>query len=76
MLFLTCETAILSIVENDRKTEWDYTISAAIPPNGQQHEIIDGVRFVHPSPNLHQQEVSRPIQFQLDTQIELWDWVK
>jgi Uma2 family endonuclease len=61
----------MSIVEKDSKIKWDYAAYAAIPPDGKRHEIIDGEHFVNPSPNLYHQEVSRHIQFQLYTQIEL-----
>jgi Uma2 family endonuclease len=50
---------------------WDYEAYAAIPADGKRHEIIRGDHFVNPAPNLYHQEVSRHIQFQLYTQIEL-----
>lgn len=52
-------------------TLWDYEAYAAIPFDGKRHEIIEGEHFVNPAPNLYHQEVSRHIQFQLYTQIEL-----
>jgi Uma2 family endonuclease len=61
----------MSIVEKNRKSRWDYAAYAAIPPDGKRHEIIDGEHFVTPAPNLYHQAVSRHIQFQLYTQIEL-----
>jgi Uma2 family endonuclease len=61
----------MSMVEKDSKIKWDYAAYAAIPRDGNRHEIIDGEHFVNPSPNLYHQEVSRHIQFQLYTQIEL-----
>ncbi len=61
----------MSIVEKDSKIKWDYEAYAAIPADGKRHEIIDGDHFVNPSPTLYHQEVSRHIQFQLYTQIEL-----
>lgn len=63
----------MSIVERGVKSRWDYAAYAAIPPDGKRHEIIDGEHFVNPAPNLYHQEVSRHIQFQLYTQIELAD---
>lgn len=63
----------MSTVEKRVKSRWDYAAYAAIPPDGKRHEIIDGDHFVNPVPNLYHQEVSRHIQFQLYTQIELAD---
>jgi Uma2 family endonuclease len=62
---------IMSTIETDRKTRWDYAAYAAIPPDGKRHEIIDGGHIVNPAPSLYHQEISRHIQFQLYTQIEL-----
>jgi Uma2 family endonuclease len=50
---------------------WDYAAYTAIPADGQRHEILAGVRFVNPAPNLYHQQLSRRIQFQMYTQIEL-----
>jgi Uma2 family endonuclease len=50
---------------------WDYEAYAAIPSDGKRHEIIGGEHSVNPAPNLYHQELSRHIQFQLYTQIEL-----
>ena len=61
----------MSIVERGVKSRWDYAAYAAIPPDGNRHEIIDGEHCANPAPNLSHQEVSRHIQFQLYTQIEL-----
>ena len=61
----------MSITEKNLKPRWDYAAYAAIASDGKRHEIIDGEHFVNPAPNLYHQEVSRHIQFQLYTQIEL-----
>ena len=53
------------------RIKWDYESYAAIPNDGRQHEIIDGEHFVNPAPNLYHQTVSRRMQFQLYTVIEL-----
>lgn len=50
---------------------WDYEAYAAIPSDGKRHEIISGEHSENPAPNLYHQELSRHIQFQLYTQIEL-----
>jgi len=53
--------------ESKKLTYEDY---AQIPEDGCQHEIIDGVHYVNPAPNLYHQTVSRRLQFALYTQIE------
>jgi Uma2 family endonuclease len=58
-------------MRNDNRTLWDYAAYAAIPYDGKIHEIICGEHFTNDIPNLYHQEVSRHIQFQLYTQIEL-----
>lgn len=58
-------------IKEKAKSLWDYPAYAAIPADGKRHEIIHGEHFVNPAPNLYHQEVSRHIQFQLYTQIEL-----
>ncbi len=52
---------------------WDYAAYAAIPQDNLRHEIIAGQHFVNPAPNLYHQQVSRRIQFQLYSAIELND---
>ena len=51
--------------------QWDYEAYAAIPKDGKKHEVVNGEHFVNPAPNLYHQELSRHIQFQLYTQIEV-----
>ncbi len=52
---------------------WDYSAYAAIPQDNLRHEIIGGQHFVNSTPNLYHQQVSRRIQFQLYSAIELND---
>ena len=52
---------------------WDYEAYAAIPNDGKRHEVIAGVHIMNPAPNLYHQELSRRIQFQLYSAIELKD---
>ena len=53
------------------KKLWGYAAYTAIPDDGKRHEIIEGEHFVNPAPNLYHQQVSRRIQFQLYSEIEL-----
>jgi Uma2 family endonuclease len=48
-----------------------YADYAAIPDDGCRHEIIDGEHYVNPAPNLYHQAVSKRLQHQLFTKIEL-----
>lgn len=50
---------------------WNYEAYANIPFDGRRHEIIAGEHFVNPAPSLYHQEVSRHLQYQLITLIEL-----
>ena len=52
-------------------TKLDYAAYAAIPYDGRWHKIIDGEHFVNPAPNLYHQAISKRLQFQLYTKIEL-----
>ena len=48
-----------------------YAEYAAIPDDGRRHEVIDGEHYVNPAPNLYHQAVSKRLQHQLFTKIEL-----
>lgn len=61
----------MSILETNLKRGWDYAAYAEIPADRKRHEIIAGEHFVNPSPGTYHQELSRHIQFQLYSQIEL-----
>ena len=50
-----------------------YEHYALIPSDGKRHEIIEGDHYVNPATNLFHQTLSRRIQHQLYTQIELED---
>lgn len=41
------------------------------PQDGRRHEIIGGEHFVNPAPETYHQTISRRIQFQLYSQLEL-----
>src|SRR5262249_1272169 len=48
-----------------------YEDLVATPADGKRYEIIDGKLYVNASPNTYHQQVSRRLQYQLYTQIEL-----
>ncbi len=58
-------------VDANSKRKLGYDEYARIPDDGRRHEIIDGEHIVNPAPNLYHQTLSRRIQFQLYSQIEL-----
>ncbi len=51
--------------------KWTYEDYARLPEDGLRHEIIDGEHFVSPSPSTQHQHVSKRLQYQLYTKIEL-----
>ena len=53
------------------KKKLTYQDYVGFPNDGKRHELIDGDRYLNPAPSVYHQEVSRRIQFQLYTQIEL-----
>lgn len=48
-----------------------YAHYVCIPDDGRRHEIINGDHFVNPAPSTYHQTVSKRLQFQLYSQIEL-----
>jgi Uma2 family endonuclease len=50
---------------------WTYEDYAKLPEDGLRHEIIHGKHFVNPSPSTQHQHVSKRLQYQLYTKIEL-----
>jgi Uma2 family endonuclease len=58
-----------TIVPNGMK--WTYEDYAKLPEDGLRHEIIHGEHFVNPSPSTQHQHVSKRLQYQLYTKIEL-----
>ena len=50
---------------------WTYADYCRIPPDRNRHEIIDGVHYVNPAPTPPHQTVSRRLQYELMTAIEL-----
>lgn len=53
------------------RTFLTYADYAAIPTDRLRHEVIDGDHIVNPAPSLYHQYVSRHLQLQLMTEIEL-----
>ena len=51
--------------------KWTYQDYANLPEDGQRHEIIAGEHFVNASPSTQHQHVSKRLQYQLYTKIEL-----
>ena len=60
---------MLSKTQSD--TKMGYEQYALLPADGKRHEIVDGQHVVNPAPATYHQTLSRRIQFQLYTQIEL-----
>lgn len=52
-------------------TKYSYREYECFPNDGFRHEIIDGEHYMSPAPATNHQKVSRRIQFQLYSQIEL-----
>jgi Uma2 family endonuclease len=57
--------------ETRSKGKLGYPEYACFPDDGRRHEVIDGEHVVNPAPDLYHQRLSRRIQYQLYTQIEL-----
>jgi Uma2 family endonuclease len=57
--------------EAKSKGKLGYREYVNFPQDGRRHEIIDGDHFANPAPETYHQTISRRIQFQLYTQIEL-----
>lgn len=53
----------------DHKLRYEHYV--CFPDDGFRHEIIDGVHYRNPAPSTYHQAVSRRLQFQLYTAIEL-----
>lgn len=54
-----------------QSTKLDYSHYVCFPDDGRRHEIIGGNHYVNPAPSTYHQTVSRRIQFQLYSKIEL-----
>ena len=56
------------IAKTHKLTYQDYV---EFPDDGKRHEVIDGNHVMNPAPSTYHQDVSRLIQFQLMSQIEM-----
>jgi Uma2 family endonuclease len=53
------------------KTKYSYACYVCFPNDGNRHEIVDGDHYMNPAPSPKHQTVSRLLQYQLMTQIEM-----
>ncbi|MFM8802477.1 MAG: Uma2 family endonuclease [Planctomycetia bacterium] len=53
------------------KIKLDYRDYCCLPDDGRRHEIIDGDHYMTPAPSTTHQTVSKRLQYQFYTQIEL-----
>ena len=60
----------MSLIEA-KVRKWTYKEYAEIPEDLLRHEIINGEHFVNPSPSTQHQYVSKRLQYQIYTKIEL-----
>ena len=58
-------------VPSNIPTRLTFEAYCCFPDDGNRHEVIDGVHYLNPVPSTYQKTVSRRLQFQLHTQIEL-----
>jgi Uma2 family endonuclease len=54
-----------------KSQKWTYEDYVKIPEDGFRHEIIDGEHYMNASPSTQHQHVSKRLQYQLYTKIEL-----
>jgi Uma2 family endonuclease len=57
--------------EASSRTKLTYEDYCCYPDDGRRHEIIEGDHYVNPAPSTYHQHVSKRLQYQLYTQIEL-----
>lgn len=61
---------IMSII-SPKGQKWTYEDYLNLPDDGQRHEIIAGEHYVNASPSTQHQHVSKRLQYQLYTKIEM-----
>lgn len=64
---MLCDAAMPTVI----RKRWTYADYCRIPRDLLRHEIVDGRHFMNPAPDPRHQRVSRRLQYQLMTQIEL-----
>ncbi|MEX0669256.1 MAG: Uma2 family endonuclease [Pirellulales bacterium] len=60
-----------SPAQHGDRAKFGYEEYCCFPNDGRRHEVIDGDHYVNPAPSTYHQTVSRRLQYQLYTQIEL-----
>ncbi|MCP4511625.1 MAG: hypothetical protein GY826_35085, partial [Fuerstiella sp.] len=63
--------SVTNDIRTQSRTKLTYEHYAQYPEDGNRHEIIDGVHYMNPAPTPHHQKISRDIQFQLYSAVEL-----
>jgi Uma2 family endonuclease len=69
-LLIAAEREIM-VTETSHSRKLGYADYVAFPDDGQRHEVIYGVHYVNPAPNLYHQAVSKRLLYQLYAKIEL-----
>jgi Uma2 family endonuclease len=59
----------MSATSDSHKLRYEHYVH--FPDDGRRHEIIDGDHYVNPAPGTQHQSVSKKLQYQLYTKIEL-----
>lgn len=70
MLAYNLRDKIMS-TEARSRTKLTYEDYCLYPDDGRRHEIIDGDHYVNPAPSTYHQHVSKRLQYQFYTKIEL-----
>jgi Uma2 family endonuclease len=61
----------LMVTNTSASRKLGYADYVTIPDDGRRHEIVDGEHYINPAPDLYHQAVSKRLQHQLYTKIEL-----
>jgi Uma2 family endonuclease len=62
---------MIMAAQTGSRVKFGYAHYVCFPDDGRRHEIIHGDHYVNPAPSTYHQTVSRRLQYQLYTQIEL-----
>jgi Uma2 family endonuclease len=69
--FSSGPVSAIMTTEARSSSKMGYAHYVCFPDDGRRHEIIDGEHYVNPAPSTYHQTVSKRLQYQLYTQIEL-----